>query len=281
VWFGTHVDGVPREASTELLKSLRKPCTQPLRLAQRFPRWGYGRQALGWMPCRSWAESWISWRRMRTWWRLLRGRNTEYGGTPQLGSKTASTWRPGSRSWSRTQRTEICSAKMRSFCRMIIDGMNSGRVFSSNADCLFFGTSFPKDAPFHQLRWHSTAPYEPTAVPSNRLADIRRRSSRFVLAPQPPGSLSLSAGFRGVQQVSLAHDPDHPPLVIDNRNAADVVFEQGLSELWAGRHDGDDRRNHHVAPFHRFQLLRTQKFAKIGFLLLLPGFSGNQSVSLT
>jgi len=86
-----------------------------------------------------------------------------------------------------------------------------------------------------------------------------------------------------VQQVSLAHDPDHPPLVIDNRNAADVVFEQGLSELFDGaaRHDGDDRRNHHVARFYRFQLLRMQKFAKIGFLLLLPSFLGNQQVSLT
>src|SRR6516225_5591491 len=45
---------------------------------------------------------------------------------------------------------------------------------------------------------------------------------------QPLGS-SFRSCFRAMQQVPLAHDTDQPPLKVDNRDTADVMFEKSLS----------------------------------------------------
>jgi len=68
-----------------------------------------------------------------------------------------------------------------------------------------------------------------------------------------------------MQQISLAHDPDQPPLmIVNNWDSTDMIFEQGLSKLLdrAVRHHRYDRRDHDVAGLHRSNSLTMQEVQK-------------------
>src|SRR6516165_4211858 len=68
-----------------------------------------------------------------------------------------------------------------------------------------------------------------------------------------PRALMFGARLRSPQQVAFAYDSDQLLLIVDDGDCADMVLEQGLSELShrGVRLDGNHGGNHYVAGFHR------------------------------
>jgi hypothetical protein len=69
---------------------------------------------------------------------------------------------------------------------------------------------------------------------------------------QPPRAAPFRAGFRPMQQIAFADDADDLSVVVDHRDGADLMSEEGFCNALDGgvRARGDDRGNHDVAGFH-------------------------------